>query len=116
MPFLILKIDKYMNSDHGLTIEQLSEYKNVIITQPNCPYCVKAKLLLDQQGTEYSTLVLGQELTKTVMVDFIQHIANVSVRTVPQIILDGHYIGGHDDLVAFLERQVDKTSFDDFEL
>lgn len=105
-----------MNSDQGLTIEQLSEYQNVIITQPNCPYCVKAKALLDQQGTEYVTLILGQQLTKVVMVDFIQHIANVNVRTVPQIILDGHYIGGHDDLVAFLDRQVSNNSFDDFEL
>ncbi|KJF85700.1 glutaredoxin domain-containing protein [Photobacterium phosphoreum] len=105
-----------MSSDQGLTIEQLTEYKNVIITQPNCPYCVKAKALLDQQGTEYSTLVLGQQLTKTVMADFIQHVANVNVRTVPQIILAGHYIGGHDDLVAYLERQTDTNDFDDFEL
>ena len=50
------------------------------------------------------------------MVDFIQRIANVNVRTVPQIILAGHYIGGHDDLVAYLERQVDNDDFDDFEL
>ncbi len=111
-----MKIDEFMSSDQGLTIEQLMEYKNVIITQPNCPYCVKAKALLDQQGTEYSTLVLGQQLTKTVMVDFIQHVANVNVRTVPQIILAGHYIGGHDDLVAYLERQTDTNDFDDFEL
>lgn len=105
-----------MNSDQGLTIEQLTEYQNVVITQPNCPYCVKAKALLDQQGTEYSTLVLGQQLTKTVMVDFIQQVANVTVRTVPQIILAGHYIGGHDDLVAYLERQTETNDFDDFEL
>ena len=116
MLFLIPKINPFMSNDQSLTIDQLSEYQNVVITQPNCPYCVKAKALLDQQGTEYTTLVLGQELTKTVMVDFIQHCANVNVRTVPQIILNGHYIGGHDDLVAFLERQVDNTSFDDFEL
>lgn len=104
-----------MSSDKDLTIEQLSKYQNVVITQPNCPYCIKAKALLDQQGTEYLTLVLGQQLTKTVMVDFIQHIANVTVRTVPQIILAGHYIGGHDDLVVFLDRQVN-NDFDDFEL
>lgn len=110
------KINQFMSSDQNLTIEQLSEYQNVVITQPNCPYCVKAKALLDQQGTEYSTLVLGQQLTKTTMVDFIQCIANVNVRTVPQIILAGHYIGGYDDLVAYLERQVDNDDFDDFEL
>lgn len=105
-----------MSTDQGLTIEQLMAYQSVVITQPNCPYCVKAKALLDQQGIEYSTLVLGQQLTKTVMVDFIHQFANVTVRTVPQIILAGHYIGGHDDLVAYLERQIDNNDFDDFEL
>ncbi|ARR49632.1 TPA: glutaredoxin domain-containing protein [Photobacterium damselae] len=100
----------------SLTQEQLAQFSNLVITQPNCPYCVKAKAILDGRGTEYTTLVLGQELAKEEMIEFIEHVANVTVRTVPQIILDGKYIGGHDDLVAFLERQVDTDEFDDFEL
>ncbi|KPA53985.1 glutaredoxin [Photobacterium leiognathi subsp. mandapamensis] len=105
-----------MTEAQNLTIEQLEQYENLVITQPNCPYCVKAKALLDERGTEYTTLVLGQELSKVVMVDFIEQKTGITVRTVPQIILDGKYIGGHDDLGAFLERQVETSEFDDFEL
>ena len=99
-----------------ITIEQLAQYQNLVITQPHCPFCVKAKAILDDRGTEYTTLVLGTDLVKTEMVEFIEQTANITVRTVPQIILDGKYIGGHDDLVAFLERQVDTAELGDFEL
>ncbi|GAB6260119.1 hypothetical protein PSSHI_03610 [Photobacterium sp. R1] len=99
-----------------MTIEALHQFQNLVITQPNCPYCVRAKAILDGRGTDYTTLVLGQDLEKTEMVAFIEQVANTTVRTVPQIILDGRYIGGHDDLVAFLERQVDHDALSDFEL
>ncbi|MCW8331195.1 glutaredoxin [Photobacterium sp. SDRW27] len=99
-----------------MTIEQLASYQNLVITQLRCPFCVKAKAILDERGTEYTTLVLGTDLEKTTMVEFIEEKAGQTVRTVPQIILDGQYIGGHDDLVAFLERQVDTEEFGDFEL
>ncbi|OAN13843.1 glutaredoxin [Photobacterium jeanii] len=102
----------------SMTIEQLSSYQNLVITQPRCPFCVKAKAILDDRGTEYTTLVLGTDLEKPEMIEFIEKVANTTVRTVPQIILDGKYIGGHDDLVAFLERQDDVADADmsDFEL
>ncbi|MGF1764410.1 glutaredoxin domain-containing protein [Aliivibrio kagoshimensis] len=94
----------------------LSKYSNLIITQPNCPFCVKAKAILDERGTEYTALSLGTDLAKEDMVDYVETVANVRVNTVPQIFLDGTYIGGHDDLVAFLERQTDLDDLNDFEL
>jgi glutaredoxin-related protein len=33
-----------------------------------------------------------------------------NAKTVPQIFLDGEYIGGHDDLVKHFEKNVVKTS------
>jgi len=99
-----------------MTIEQLAGYQNLVVTQPRCPFCVKAKAILDDRGTEYTTLVLGTDLEKTTMVEFIEQKIGQTVRTVPQIILDGQYIGGHDDLVAFIDRQVDTEEFGDFEL
>ncbi|MBL4832218.1 MAG: glutaredoxin [Aliivibrio sp.] len=94
----------------------LSKYSNLIITQPNCPYCVRAKALLDDRGTDYTSLSLGTDLAKEDMVEYVETVANVRVNTVPQIFLDGVYIGGHDDLVAFLERQTDADDLSDFEL
>ena len=93
----------------------LSQYKNLVITQPNCPYCVKAKALLDDRGTEYTTLSLGSDLEKTEMVDYVETVANIRVNTVPQIFLEGKYIGGHDDLVAYLERQSEAEDFADLD-
>nr|WP_086938936.1 glutaredoxin domain-containing protein [Thaumasiovibrio occultus] len=95
----------------------LNQYANLVITQPNCPYCVKAKAILDQRGVEYTTLVLGTDLEKQAMIDFVFEKAQVTVNTVPQIILNGEYVGGHDDLVAKLEREeLEADAFGDFEL
>lgn len=93
----------------------LSQYKNLVITQPNCPYCVKAKALLDDRGTEYTTLSLGSDLEKTEMVDYVEAVANIRVNTVPQIFLEGKYIGGHDDLVAYLDRQSEAADLTDLD-
>lgn len=93
----------------------LSQYKNLVITQPNCPYCVKAKALLDDRGTEYTTLSLGSDLEKTEMVDYVESVANIRVNTVPQIFLEGKYIGGHDDLVAYLDRQSEAADLTDLD-
>ncbi len=112
------ELNTMSESTPSMTIEQLSGFNNLVITQPRCPFCVKAKDLLDDRGTEYKTLVLGTDLEKPEMIEFIEKAANTTVRTVPQIILDGKYIGGHDDLVAFLARQDDAADADmsDFEL
>ncbi|WP_413110408.1 glutaredoxin [Thaumasiovibrio sp. DFM-14] len=95
----------------------LHQYKNLVISKSSCPYCVKAKAILDQRGVDYVTLSLDSDLDKATMVEFIADIANVVVNTVPQIILDGRYVGGHDDLVAMLEKtSLADDTFSDFEL
>ncbi len=94
----------------------LSQFPNLIVTQPYCPYCVKAKILLEEKGFEMTTLVLGQDLEKQTMIDFVQEQANVTVRTVPQIFLSGKYIGGHDDLVAYFERQAAAGDLGDLDI
>ncbi len=99
-----------------MTIETLAALSNVIITQPHCPYCVKAKALLAERKHEMVLKVLGEDLDKATMIEFIEQKANVTVRTVPQIILDGKYIGGHDDLVAYFERQQEADVLMDFDI
>jgi glutaredoxin 3 len=93
----------------------LNQSPNLIFTQPYCPYCVKAKILLEEKGIEMMTLVLGQDLEKQAMVEFVEQEANVTVRTVPQIFLSGKYIGGHDDLVAHFERQAAAADLGDLD-
>lgn len=73
--------------------------KNVkveIYTKPGCPFCVRAKALLDHKGVKYVEYDVGDDpkaradLTK---------LSNGS-KTVPQIFIDGVHVGGCDDLHA----------------
>jgi glutaredoxin 3 len=71
-----------------------------IYTKAFCPYCWRAKHLLDGKGVEYQEIGVdfGGEARQ-------QMIERSSGRmTVPQIFIAGHHIGGCDDLMA-LERQ-----------
>ena len=71
-----------------------------IYTTPYCPDCVRAKMLLDERGvTELNEIRIDQnrELRK-------QMIERTGRRTVPQIYIGDHHVGGCDDLVA-LDRE-----------
>ena len=71
-----------------------------IYTTPYCPYCIRAKMLLDERGVaELNEIRIDQdrELRK-------QMIERTGRRTVPQIYIGDHHVGGCDDLVA-LDRE-----------
>lgn len=76
-----------------------------IYTKAFCPYCWRAKQLLDSKGVEYREIPVdyGGE-AKDLMVT-----RSKGRTTVPQIFIREHHVGGCDDLVA-LERsgQLDK--------
>ena len=67
-----------------------------IYTKFGCPYCTRAKALLDSKGVayeEYDVTMGGPK--KTEMRDRVP-----GASTVPQILIDGQAIGGSDDLAA----------------
>jgi glutaredoxin 3 len=82
----------------------------IIYTKDHCPYCTRAKALFEKNGITYDekiiavngkdgrTLKENQEWTTR---EALLEIAPAA-KTVPQIWLDGVYIGGHDDLVKHL--------------
>ena len=90
--------------------------ETIIFSKTICPFCVKAKAILDAKNIAYKILTLDTELSKEDMVALIQEKEGITVNTVPQIYLDGKYIGGHDDLVAFFERQDTGMDLGNFEL
>ncbi|HKX91742.1 MAG TPA: glutaredoxin 3 [Sphingomicrobium sp.] len=71
-----------------------------IYTKSFCPYCWRAKHLLDGKGVAYEEIAVdfGGEKRR----EMIQR-ANGRT-TVPQIFIAGRHIGGCDDLVS-LERE-----------
>ena len=67
-----------------------------IYTTPLCPYCARAKHLLDRKGVTYSEIDLWSEPGRRE--EMLRRAAGR--RTVPQIFIDGRGIGGSDELHA----------------
>jgi glutaredoxin 3 len=69
-----------------------------IYTTPFCGYCARAKGLLEQKGAAYDEMDVMEDSAKRA------EMRERSKRsTVPQIFINGQYIGGSDELAA-LER------------
>ncbi|PSJ39743.1 glutaredoxin 3 [Allosphingosinicella deserti] len=71
-----------------------------IYTKFTCPYCFRAKRLLDDKGASYEEYEITQIPGKR---DEMLERSN-GRHTVPQIFIDGRHIGGSDDLYE-LDRQ-----------
>jgi glutaredoxin 3 len=59
-----------------------------------CPYCIRAERLLNQKGVVVNKILVDnnpEELTKMIQL--------TGRRTVPQIFIGEHHVGGFDDLV-----------------
>lgn len=70
-----------------------------IYTKATCPYCQRAKRLLDGKGVDYAeTDILRTPDARPAMIE-----RAGGKSTVPQIFIDGKHVGGSDDL-ATLER------------
>ena len=70
-----------------------------IYTTGWCPYCNAAKALLNEKGVAYEEI---DATDPDVRADMIQRAHGR--RTVPQIFIGEHHIGGYDDMAA-LERR-----------
>jgi glutaredoxin 3 len=70
-----------------------------VYTKSHCPYCVRAKALLDRKGVAYQEIdTEGDDAVRTWLVEA------TGQRTVPQIFVDGRSLGGFTDIDA-LDRQ-----------
>ena len=67
-----------------------------IYATQSCPYCYRARGLLDRKGVQYELIDVGRDPDKRARVT---QRAN-GRRTVPQIFIDGKHVGGSDDLRA----------------
>lgn len=72
---------------------------NIIWSKDNCPYCTKAKILLDNRNIPYEERNISKDWTKESLLEAVP-----DARTVPQIFLWGKYIGGYDSLLEYIEN------------
>ena len=64
-----------------------------IYTKSWCPYCVTAKKLLKSKGVRFEETDIGHNEKRT------REMQERSGRhTVPQVYINGHHVGGSDDL------------------
>jgi len=69
-----------------------------IYTSSSCPYCIRAKQLLDSKGIDYDEVNLDKDPQKK-----LETMQKLNWRTVPIILIGDEVIGGYDQLVS-LER------------
>src|SRR5579864_6486023 len=61
-----------------------------------CPYCARAKSLLEKKGVDYVNIDVMEDTSKREEMEKRAH----GGYTVPQIFINGEHIGGCDDLYA----------------
>jgi glutaredoxin 3 len=89
-----------LTSGHATLTSEGIMAKVEIYTKAFCPYCTRAKALLDSKGAAFEEYDLTMGGPKRQ--EMIQR-ANGRT-TVPQIFIDGEHIGGSDDLAALDRR------------
>lgn len=70
-----------------------------IYTTPICPYCYRAKALLDEKGVAYTEINVMMDPGKRQ-----EMMTRSGRRTVPQIFIGDYHVGGCDDLYR-LDRE-----------
>jgi len=66
-----------------------------IFTKHGCPYCANAKEMLTEHGMAYEEINVGHDTNlRSVR-------AITGMETVPQVFIDGDYIGGSEDLAQY---------------
>ena len=70
-----------------------------IYTKENCGFCTKAKNLFKIKGFDFQEHDLLKEGEKENMIARFQQNNLPMPRTVPQIFINGEYIGGYDDYI-----------------
>lgn len=67
-----------------------------IYTKSWCPFCQRAKALLEKLGAAYTEYDVEADPAR--LAEMVER--SKGGRTVPQVFIDGKYIGGSDDLHA----------------
>ena len=75
--------------------------KALMWSRYECPYCDQARALLKSKGYEIEERKIGDGFTKEELLESVP-----TARTVPQIFLDGKYVGGFDDLRQHFQNTV----------
>jgi glutaredoxin 3 len=88
--------------------------KTVVFSKTECPHCVVAKEALNEKGLSFDTIQVNVDISKEDMQSVIQQATGLLVETVPQVFIQGDYIGGADDLIAHFNKEQSDIASEDF--
>ena len=71
--------------------------KATVYSSTSCPYCVKAKRLLNMLNIGFEDINCDENFEE-MCANLSQKYNQPCISTVPQIIINGHYVGGYDNL------------------
>ncbi len=89
---------------------EVPQNKNIFFVKKGCPFCQKAKELLNRKNIDYTYHdVIEDPLAGVLIIQFTKpQIKSNEPVTVPQIFFKGKYIGGYDKLLKHLNETDDK--------
>lgn len=79
-----------------------------LYTKPLCGQCDSAKALLKNKGFNFSEYYLDRDYTKEELVE-----SYPTARTFPVVLVNGHYIGGLENLKEWLNQNDGKQLITD---
>lgn len=100
--------DPFEVSDAETMLNYINEkagkpHRVFMISKPGCPFCEKARKMLDDHGMSYEQVETGNGVTTKALY------AVSGVGTTPQIFIDGRLVGGSDDLEVYFQK-LDKAA------
>lgn len=75
--------------------------RSLVYSKKNCPFCVMAMEELKLRGIPFDKIDL-EEIGKTAA-----EVTGRKINTVPQIYIEGEYVGGYEELMTFLNKPVE---------
>jgi glutaredoxin len=81
--------------------------RSIIYGKVDCPFCAMAKEELKLRGIDFDYIDL-KTVGKTA-----KEVTGRDVKTVPQIYIEGEYVGGYDDLMVYLDANGDAEESDE---
>ncbi len=87
---------KYSARAFSTLTKQISTSNLVVYSKSACPYCVRAKYLLDIKGINYNEVVVDYDRNEDEIREDLQQFS--THRGFPSIFLQGEHIGSFDEL------------------
>ncbi len=81
--------------------------RSIVYTKGNCPFCAMAMEELKLRGIPFDKIDLA-DIGKTA-----REVTGREVKTVPQIYIEGEYVGGYEELMAYLDRPLETGETDE---